>query len=161
MAKRLSDQEMMLVAIACARDGIAKGQTPFGAAIARGGQLIASGHNTVWDACDITAHAEITTLRTACQCLHGISLAGATIYATTEPCPMCFAACHWAGIQRIVSGATIADAARAGFRELTLSNKRMKSLGGAKMDLVPRFMREECVGLFGDFLKAGGRKLLY
>lgn len=161
MAKRLGDREMMLVAIEQARTGIAKGQTPFGAAVAKSGRLIAAGHNEVWGNCDITAHAEITTLRAACQCLRGISLAGATIYSTTEPCPMCFSACHWAGVKRIVFGATISDAQRAGFRELTISNQRMKSLGGATMELMPRFMRGECVALFDEFLVHGGRKRLY
>lgn len=161
MGRRLSDREMMLLAIASARTGIAAGQAPFGAAIARAGKLIASGYNEVWKACDITAHAEIIALRAACQCIHGISLAGATVYSTTEPCPMCFSACHWAGVERIVSGATIADAARAGFRELTISNRRMRSLGGAKMEIVPRFMRDECLALFEEFARANGRGRVY
>lgn len=161
MPARLNDRDMMLIAIERAREGVAAGQTPFGAAIAKRGKLIAASHNEVWSACDVTAHAEVTAIRKACHCLHRGEMTGATIYSTTEPCPMCFAACHWAGISRIVFGATIADARRAGFHELTISNRRMKSLGGATIEIVPGFMREQCVELFGEFLAAGGRRRLY
>src|SRR3712207_8990119 len=46
--------------------------------------------------------------------------------STCEPCPMCFSACHWARVARIVYGASIADAAAFGFNELPVSNARLK-----------------------------------
>jgi len=51
-------------------------------------------------------------VRLACKKLKRPSLAGYTMYSTCEPCPMCMANALWARIDRVVYGATIADAAR-------------------------------------------------
>jgi tRNA(Arg) A34 adenosine deaminase TadA len=65
---------------------------------------------------------------------------------------MCFAAIHWAGIDRIVYGASIADAQRAGFSELAISNFDMKRLGGSNLEIVPGFLAAEAVELFNQWL---------
>ena len=61
---------------------------------------------------------------------------------------MCFSACHWAKIGRIVYGASIADAAGAGFCELPIGNTEMKRLGNARMEIVGGVLREECRAVF-------------
>jgi tRNA(Arg) A34 adenosine deaminase TadA len=114
----VTDAEFLRLAIGAAREGIASGQSPFGSAIVRGGTVVAVAHNTVWRDTDPTAHAEINCIRAAARALETIDLAGSTLYATCEPCPMCLAAIHWAKIGRVVFGAGIADAAAAGFSEL-------------------------------------------
>jgi len=144
----MEDEQLMHRAIAAAREGIEKGQTPFGACVARGGEVICAAHNNVWAEMDITAHAEVVAIRHACRKLGTVDLSGCEMIATCEPCPMCFAACHWANISRIVFGARIADAKAAGFDELAISNERMKALGGSGVALAADFMRDECVGLF-------------
>src|SRR5437588_11290140 len=100
----MSHEHWMRLAIETARHGIEQGQTPFGACIVRGDDLIVASHNVVWQTTDITAHAEITALREACRALRTIDLSGCTIYSTCEPCPMCFSACHWARLDRTVYG---------------------------------------------------------
>ncbi|MDW8445580.1 MAG: deaminase [Acetobacteraceae bacterium] len=42
-------------------------------------------------------------------------LAGCTVYASCEPCPMCLAALYWARPSRVVYAAAADDAAAAGF----------------------------------------------
>jgi guanine deaminase len=149
----MDDAMYMRMALAKARDGMAAGQSPFGACIVRqGGDVIACEHNVVWQASDATAHAEVTAIRAACQAVASIKLTGTTIYSTTEPCPMCFAAIHWAGIDRIVYGASIADAQRAGFSELAISNFDMKRLGGSAVEIVPACLASEAVDLFNQWL---------
>ena len=143
----------MRLAIEKAREGVAKGNSPFGACIVRGSEVVALDHNVVWQTTDITAHAEISALRHACRDLRTIDLSGCTIYSTTEPCPMCFTASHWARLERIVFGASIADAARAGFNELTVSNDVLKRDGGSSIEIVSGFMREECGELFDYWQK--------
>ena len=138
----------MRSAIQTARKGIRKGQTPFGACIVRRGKMIASAHNAVWKTTDITAHAEIQALRTACRKLGAIDLSGCVIYSTCEPCPMCFAACHWARISKIIYGASIADARRAGFNELCISNSLLKRKGRSTVKICGGFMRRENAALF-------------
>jgi tRNA(Arg) A34 adenosine deaminase TadA len=151
-----SDKNYMLLAVNKAREGIALGQTPFAACIVSDdGRVMACGHNVVWQDMDITAHGEVNTIRQACRQERSIDLSGATIYSTTEPCPMCFAAIHWARIKRIVYGASIADARLAGFHELMISNETMKKEGGAVLSCEGGCLQEECVALFREWQRAG------
>ena len=151
----MNDQDFMRLAIDCARRGIREGQTPFGACIVRDGAPAATEHNGVWTETDSTAHAEIRAIRQACRALRTIDLSGCAIYSTCEPCPMCFAACHWARLDRIVFGASIADAQAAGFHELTISNKVMKRLGGSGIEIVGGVLRDEAAALFREWRESG------
>ena len=153
----MTDTDWMKIAIAKAREGLAAGQSPFAACIVRGPDLIASEHNKVYANTDVTAHGEVQTIRQACTKLQKIDLCGCTIYSTCEPCPMCFAACHWANLDRIVYGAAISDAAAAGFRELTLSNEQMKQQGQSPITLTPGVLQKECAKLFKTFRAHGFR----
>ncbi|MCD4814297.1 nucleoside deaminase [bacterium] len=138
----------MQQAIKSAIAGIEKGQTPFGACIVKDGVVLARSHNKVWKNKDITAHAEVEVIRKVCKKLQTVHLPGTTIYSTCEPCPMCFSACHWAGISRIVYGAGIADAEKSGFRELRISNSKMLALSGSPMKITKHILRDACVDLF-------------
>lgn len=144
----MGDEDGMRLAIEAARKGIEQGQTPFGAAIVRGDRLVVAAHNVVWQTTDITAHAEVAAIRDACRTLATIELSGCTIYSTCEPCPMCFTACHWAKLDRIVYGAAIPDAIGAGFNELPVSNFDLKRQGRAAIEIVPGVLSEDCRQLF-------------
>lgn len=154
----IPEERYMLMAIEKCREGIASGQSPFGACIVKDGEIIAVEHNIVWRTTDITAHAEVTAIRAACLELNDIDLSGAVIYSTTEPCPMCFSASHWARISTIVYGASIADAANARFNELQISNLDLKRLGQTGVEIIPDFMRDECVALFAEWKAQAGNK---
>lgn len=145
------DARWMRRAVEVARRGIREGQTPFGACIVQGGEEVAREHNAVWAATDITAHAEIRTIRAACRRLETVDLSGCEIYTTCEPCPMCFAACHWARLARIVFGARIEDAREAGFSELAVPSEVMKERGGSPVELTPGVEREACRELFREW----------
>jgi len=154
----MRDDEFMRRALEKAAEGVAAGQTPFGACIARGDEVVACRHNCVWAETEITAHAEICAIREACRVLGCVNLAGCTIYTTCEPCPMCFSACHWAHLDRIVYGAAIADAQAAGFRELTIPAEEMKRLGGSPIVLQGGVLQEECARLMREWAGGPGRK---
>lgn len=145
---RAADEKFMRLAIAKTVEGIRKGQTPFGACIVLDGRVLSCAHNLVWKTTDITAHAEVAAIRAACRRLRTVNLEGAVIYCTCEPCPMCFAACHWARISRIVYGARIKDALLCAFNELTVSNARMKRLGKSPVAIEGGFLGKECAELF-------------
>jgi len=87
---------------------------PFGADIVntRTGERLMRAHNAVGLEHDPSSHAEVRAIRLACKKLEGFSLSGYTLYTTCEPCPMCMACALWAGLDRMVYGATIADANR-------------------------------------------------
>ncbi len=154
----MPDEKFMRLAIKKAKEGIARGQTPFGACIVKNGKVISCAHNIVWKNMDITAHAEINALRQACKKLGGIDLSGCVIYSTCEPCPMCFSACHWGRVSSIVYGAQVKDAKRFGFRELVVSNKKMKQLSKSRIDITGGFLKEDNLGLFKLWSKRRGRR---
>ena len=93
---------------------------PFGAVIAREGRVLAEGWNQVTSTKDPTAHAEVVAIRRACTDLGDFRLAGATLYASCEPCPMCLAAAYWARVGRIVFANTRDEAAAIGFSDAEL-----------------------------------------
>ncbi len=135
-------------AIKKAEAGIKLGQTPFGACIVKDGRILACAHNQVWKNTDITAHAEIMAIRAATRKLKKIDLSGCVIYSTCEPCPMCFAACHWARIKEIVYGAKIKDARQFGFNELAISNFKLKKITQSKIKITPGVLAKENIALF-------------
>lgn len=153
----MKDEDFMRKAIEKAIQGIKKGQTPFGACIVKNGKIVACEHNVVWKTTDSTAHAEVNAIRKACSKLKTIDLTGCTIYSTTEPCPMCYSAIHWARIKKIVYGASIADAKKAGFNELQISDKTMKKIGKDKMKIESGLLKKECVELFALWKKHKGK----
>lgn len=147
----------MQQAIAKTREGIAAGNSPFGAAVVKDGRIVSCAHNTVWPDTDPTAHAEVNAIRQAARALGAIDLTGCVMYTTCEPCPMCLSAIHWSKIDRVVYGATIADAATAGFNELKFDAKRLAKEGGSKLiveqDSSAASCRE-CAGLFKEWKDA-------
>ncbi|MDA8253359.1 MAG: nucleoside deaminase [Rhodospirillales bacterium] len=88
---------------------------PFGAVVARNGEIVAEGWNQVTSAADPTAHAEVVAIRRACQALGRFDLGDCEIYTSCEPCPMCLGAIYWARLQRIWFGNDRSDAAAIGF----------------------------------------------
>src|SRR5437763_14163031 len=150
----MTDEDFMRLAIRKTREGIAAGQSPFGAVIVKNGEVIAATHNTVWKMTDPTAHAEVNCIRAAASALKTIFLHGCTLYSTTEPCPMCLSAIHWAKIERVVFGASIADAQIAGFSELSVAAKLLAQMGGSPLLVEDGLLREECADLFSEWLKA-------
>lgn len=109
-------ESFMRRAIELARQGMLSGAGgPFGAVITLDGEIIGEGWNRVVATSDPTAHGEITAIRDACSRRGDFSLAGAEIFTTGQPCPMCLGAIHWARISRIYYGFRIEDAATIGF----------------------------------------------
>lgn len=134
----------MKIALRTARRGIRKGQSPFGACIVRKGKRISSCHNQVWKNGDSTAHAEVMAIREACKKLKTIDLSDCVIYSTCEPCPMCFSACHWSRIKKILYGVRIEEAEKVGFHELRISNKKMNRMGKGTLQVEGGILQEEC-----------------
>jgi guanine deaminase len=102
-------------AIALSLENVKSGGGPFGCVIAKSGDIIAEGVNTVVPTNDPTAHAEVVAIRNACRALANFQLSGCELYSSCEPCPMCLAAIYWARPERVYFGNTKEDAAQVGF----------------------------------------------
>ena len=100
----------MREAIRLANESVERGGGPFGAVIVKDGEIVAGSSNSVTIDNDPTAHAEVNTIRKACQKLRTFDLSGCTIYTSCEPCPMCLGAIYWARIGKIFYGNTRKDA---------------------------------------------------
>ena len=104
------DKLFMREAIRLANESVERGGGPFGAVIVKDGEIVAGSSNSVTIDNDPTAHAEVNTIRKACQKLRTFDLSGCTIYTSCEPCPMCLGAIYWARIGKIFYGNTRKDA---------------------------------------------------
>lgn len=102
-------------AIGLATTSVKNGGGPFGALIAKDGEIVAIGNNNVTSHLDPTAHGEVTAIRAACQKLGTFSLEGCVLVTSCEPCPMCLSSALWARVDRIIFAADRDDAAVAGF----------------------------------------------
>ena len=122
----------------------------------RDGAIIGEGANSVIALRDPTAHAEVQAIREACARVRSFSLAGATIYASSEPCPMCLAAIYWARIESIVFASHRNAAARAGFDDGVFYDELAKE---PTERLVPMRQIElpEGLALFDEWMAKGDR----
>jgi tRNA(Arg) A34 adenosine deaminase TadA len=112
----MDDASLLREAIRLAGLHSASGRNgPFGAVVARGGEVVGEGWNRVVELGDPTAHAEVLAIRDAAARSGTHELSDCVLYSSCEPCPMCLAAAYWARIPRVVFSASKEDAARAGF----------------------------------------------
>jgi tRNA(adenine34) deaminase len=128
----------------------AEGEVPVGAVVVMDGQVIGEGHNRPIASGDPTAHAEVLAIRRATASAGNYRLAGATLYATIEPCAMCCGAVLHARLARVVYGAADpkGGAVQSLYRLLDdpRMNHRVMTTGGV--------MSEECAALLGEFFRA-------
>jgi tRNA(Arg) A34 adenosine deaminase TadA len=99
------DAAMLRLAFAEARRGREAGSNPFGGVIADAQGVIAAAFNTETLDGETTGHAEMNAIRLALRDTPRERLAGATCYASYEPCAMCAGAVFAAGLRRVVFGA--------------------------------------------------------
>ena len=124
---------------------------PFGAVIVNTttGEQLMQAVNRVGPDHDPSAHAETLTIRLACAKLGTSSLKGYTLYTTCEPCAMCMACALWAHLDRLVFGATIADAARF-VSQISIPAKEVARRTDMHCIVAGPVEREACVKLFTD-----------
>jgi tRNA(Arg) A34 adenosine deaminase TadA len=147
----MNDAAYLREAIELGRRGmLERSGGPFGALIVREGQVLARACNEVTSRHDPTAHAEIQAIRAACTAVGDYRLAGAVIYCSCEPCPMCLGAIHWARLSRLVSAATRDDAASIGFDDALLYAQM--ALSPTERTLRPTMLlREEAVAMMREW----------
>ena len=143
--------KFMKIAIEEALEGMKNNDGgPFGAVIVKDGEIISRAHNEVIKTNDPTAHAEVTAIRKASSKLGRFDLSDCEIYSSCEPCPMCFAAIHWAKFKKLYYGATREDAADIDFDDQYIYDV----INGKATDLqveVVQVNREESLEPFNEW----------
>lgn len=122
---------------------------PFGASIVhtKSGEVLLRALNNVMKEFDPSAHAEVRAIRLATKRLKQLSLAGYTLYSTCEPCPMCMSMALWAGLDRVVYGATIEDANHH-FNQIQIPATEVAARSDMSCVVDGPFLRDECHALF-------------
>ncbi len=124
----MTHNELLREAIRISHTNQSEGGGPFGALIARDGDIVAASGNRVTATNDPTAHAEVSAIRLACERLETFTLTGCEIYSSCEPCPMCLGAIYWARLDTLHFAATRSDAADAGFDDEFLYDEMTKPI---------------------------------
>lgn len=147
------DEKWMRMALAEAQKAADEGETPVGAVLVAGGELIAAGHNAREAKHDVTSHAEMETIRAAASRKGDWRLSDMTLYVTLEPCPMCAGAILAARIPRVVYGAKDATAGAMG-SVLNLSRYPL----GARPEVVSGVLADESRALLQSFFRSRRKK---
>lgn len=135
---------------------------PFGAAVFDAdGHLIAPGVNMVIPANCSILHAEMVAIALAQKALGRFDISDGgkyyfDLYATTEPCAMCFGAIPWSGVRRLVCGAGKEDAESIGFDEGPKIENWTQALSDRGIDVICGVQREKAVTVLNDYVKFGG-----
>jgi len=144
------DETALGLALEEARKAAAAGEVPVGAVVVHDGRVIARSHNAPLAQRDPTAHAEILALRAAARALDNYRLAGATLYATLEPCVMCCGALVQARVDRLVYGAADPKAGGVVSRYRILDDRRLNH----RIAVTAGIRAEECGALLTEFFRA-------
>ncbi|AVQ82124.1 MULTISPECIES: nucleoside deaminase [unclassified Variovorax] len=133
-------QKFMQRALALSAQALTQpGTEPFGAVVVKDGAIVGEGFNHSVAHSDPTSHGEVEAIRDACRRLGTVDLSGCELYTSCEPCAMCAAAMHIAGIARLYYAASLAQSGQA-FEGVTVEARHpidveaLRAEAGAPLD---------------------------
>ena len=158
-------EDRMRLVVELARQNVERGTGgPFGAAIFEWetGRLLAPGMNLVVPSNCSVAHAEMVAVMIAQQAVGDFDLGAGgrpdyDLFASTEPCSMCFGATPWSGVRRLVCGARDEDARAVGFDEGAKLPDWAAALEERGIAVVRDVCREEAAAVLRDYAESGGQ----
>jgi tRNA(Arg) A34 adenosine deaminase TadA len=150
-------QAWMKCALAKAIEGVAEGESPFGAGIfhLESGPLEVE-YNRVTSSHHPSAHAEVMAINAAASRLKTTTLKSYWLVSTGEPCPMCLATAAMAGITQIVYGASASTIRQAGFTTLGLTAAELARQLNLDLTIRGRILERECSALLLKNPKVNG-----
>lgn len=159
-----TDEDRMRLAIEMAGANVSHSTGgPFGAAIfeSESGQLVSLGVNSVVRLRNSVLHAEMVAFMRAQAKIGAYSLAAPgkpehTLYSSCDPCAMCLGAALWAGVRRIVCGATRQDAVALRFDEGPVFPESYEYLVGRGIEVVHGVLRDEARATLERYRASGG-----
>ncbi len=98
----MTDKEFLQKTIEISKESVTLGGYPVGSIIVLDNEIIGKAVSNGKNIFDATAHAEIVAIREASKKLQKRDLKNAVVYSSLEPCLMCFSACFWASIKKVV-----------------------------------------------------------
>jgi tRNA(Arg) A34 adenosine deaminase TadA len=150
-----SAEDRMRLCIALAEKNVLTGGGPFGSAVFEmaSGKLAGVGVNLVVPMNNSVLHAEMVAFMDAEARVGSYTLAAEglpphEVVTTCEPCAMCLGASLWAGVKRIVYGATRADAHELQFDEGPVFPQSYDYLRQRGIEIMPEVLRAEARSVF-------------
>ena len=116
------DEQMMRRCLALAAQSSKEREYPFGAVVARKGDIVAEATNRVARDCDVTRHAEIAAITEAQRLRGNTDLSDCTLYSNVEPCALCSYAIREARLGRVVFA--LRSPVMGGFSRWSILNDR-------------------------------------
>lgn len=143
-----TDLKFIRLSFQVAAEARANGNHPFGALLVdEEGHVLLEGENTVVTDHDCTGHAETNLIREASRAYSPEFLARCTLYASTEPCPMCAGAIFWSNVRRVVFGLSTAGLNALVGEEtpdvLNLPSRELFAKGRKRIEVVGPVLEEE------------------
>ena len=159
-----SMEDRMGLAIALADQNAQRGTGgPFGAAVFESvtGKLVAVGVNLVVPLNNSVLHAEIVAFmmaeaRLASYSLGAPNLPGHELVTSCEPCAMCLGATLWAGVRRVVCGATREDASEILFDEGPVFPESWHYLAERGIEVVREVLRSDARAALAQYARQRG-----
>ena len=154
----VDDEARMALTVRLSEENVARGGGPFASAVFLDERLLAVGVNLVLQSGFSIAHAEIIALMRAQAALGSAPLSAPplSLFASTEPCCQCFGALVWAGVRRLVCGATTADAEAVGFDEGPKPDSWVTVLERRGIAVRQGLLRAEAHSVLRSYVEHGG-----
>ena len=141
----MNDKQYLQLAVKQAIKSVEEGGFPAGAVIVKDHIIISEDVSLGFKLNDPTSHAETASIRKACKNLKTVDLVGATLYASLQPCLMCFSVANWSGVLRIVFGCRkTEEMVKGGYYEGLTDVSKVNEENNRKIELIflPDFEKE-------------------
>ncbi len=142
----------MMKAIEIAKLKMSENEYPFGCCIVYKDTCIVES-NTCFTSGNPLDHAEMKAISQLVKIYGYDVLKKSVLYATTEPCLMCFGALNWAHIPRLVYGTSVLESSQLGFDEMVVSIEELKSKMSYSLEVKGGVLYEECKELLLEWDK--------
>lgn len=148
----LDDKSCIRRCIELARKSISEGENPFGSIIAGKNDILAESINKTVSYSDISAHAEIIAMRSACEIMKKNDLSECTLYSICEPCPMCSFMARELKIRRVVF--SLSSPFMGGFTKWHILDddelEMFRPVFAHKPEILSGLLKEEAIQIYHD-----------
>ncbi len=138
-------------AIALSKSAVEHGNEPFGALLARDGEVILRAENSVFTGRDMTNHAEMNLIKLAAKHYDTAFLASCTVYTSTEPCAMCSGAIYWSGVGRMIFACSEVRLGEIAGIGLNVPSRAILQTGARVVTVLGPDLEEEAAEVHRDF----------
>lgn len=149
-----ADEAHCKTALLIAYRSFQNGNLPFGCLlVSDAGTVLLEAENTIVTTNDAIAHCEINLVHAFAGKYDFNFLARCTVYASTEPCPMCSGAIFWSGVGRLVyavskEGYKMAYGDNNPLYHFPVSSRELLAKGGRRVIVEGPLMEQDGVAFY-------------